>query len=94
MYITIAGYKHYFGLLPFSVGKLVTLVREVENAYDKNAIAVYQENYGKVGYVAATTETAAYGTEVAEQVLPHIGDGICAAIRFIAGEYVIAELIF
>ena len=92
LYITITGQKHYFGLLPFSVGNLFTLSHDPENMYDAGAISVLSPRYGKVGAVAQSKLTLAEGTVPAEVVLPLLTPETRAKVIFIAGEYIIAEI--
>ncbi len=92
IYATVTGHKHYFGLLPFSVGTKLTLMPEPENAYDRHAVSLYHDNYGKVGYIAASMETAADGTDIASRIFPLLAGGEKAEVRFIAGDYVILAL--
>ncbi len=91
LYITIAGHKHYFGLLPFYVGCELFLQAEPDNLYDSEAIAVYSTKYGKVGYVAQNDETRAGGTIPASILFP-LAKKQTAIVCFIAGDYVIAEI--
>ncbi|MDD6308578.1 MAG: HIRAN domain-containing protein [Clostridia bacterium] len=93
VYVTITGYKHYFGSLPFSVSATLRLVRETDNQYDAAAIAVYHSAYGKVGYVAQRKEMIAHGTSSARSIAPFLSSNAKAIVRFIAGEFIIAELI-
>ena len=36
-YITITGIKHYYGIIPFEIGRKVTCVKEPDNYYDQEA---------------------------------------------------------
>jgi len=92
VFITISGQKHYFGLLPFSVGSEVLLKADPENLYDSTAISVYAPPYGKAGNVAQQDATRADGTLSAAEIFPHIKENTRAIVRFIAGEYIIAEI--
>ena len=37
-YITITGIKHYYGIIPFEIGRKITCVKEPDNYYDQEAI--------------------------------------------------------
>lgn len=91
-FITITGQKHYFGLLPFSVGTILSLRPDTDNIYDPSAISVYVDGFEKVGYVAQSPEHRADGTVSASSL--HSGYIIPdkAIVRFIAGDYIIAEI--
>ena len=91
-FITITGFKHYFGLIPFAVGTSFFLRPETDNLHDKDAIAVISHIYGKVGYVANRKETVAEGTVSAASCRNHLKDDTTAIVRFLAGDYIIAEL--
>ncbi len=93
LFFTITGQKHYYGMLPFSVGMSLTLRAEPDNLYDSRAVAVYATPYGKVGMVANTPDTAAEGTVLASALFPQIQGEATAIVRFIAGEYILAQWI-
>ena len=93
LYVTVTGIKHYFGLLPFNVGTTLLLLSEKDNEYDKHAIAVYREGYGKVGYVANNRQTKAEGTSSASSVWAYTAKGKLAEVQFIAGDYVLAKIL-
>lgn len=93
IFITITGQKHYYGILPFSVGAVLTLRAEPDNLHDPEAVAVYAPVYGKVGYVAQTAETRADGTVSAGALFSLVKKPEKAVVRFIAGDYIIAEVL-
>ncbi len=92
MYITITGQKHYFGMLPFSVGETVILRPEPENVYDNRAIAVYTKVHGKSGMVAQSADMRADGTVSASAIYDKIGVECTATVRFIAGDFILAKV--
>ena len=63
---TITGTKHY-GIKDFFPYTPLRLVREEDNEFDRDAIAVYMEDK-KVGYVANNNSTAYEGTSLASQL--------------------------
>ncbi len=89
-YITITGQKHYYGVLPFTIGASLSLCPDEENLYDRDAVSVVSPAFGKVGYVAQSAETRAEGTISAAECKSRGYKG--ATIRFIAGDYILAEL--
>ncbi len=91
IFVTITGYKHYFGIGIFNIGDTFKLMAEPDNPHDKYAVAVYSEKYGKCAYVANSTETAALGTEKAKSLYDLDIDGTEIKIKFLAGEYIIAS---
>ncbi len=64
--VTVTGLSHYFGEKPFEIGKTVYLVKEPGNKYDSNAISVYVNDVGKVGYIANSEYTVKQGTVSAD----------------------------
>ena len=56
-YITITGTKYYYGKDFINKGDIVTLKKDFDNVYDKEAIAVYMEGLGIIGYVANSPHT-------------------------------------
>ncbi len=92
LYLTITGQKHYFGMLPFTPGAVFSLCPEKNNPYDENAIAVVSPVYGIVGMVAQCEDTRAEGTLSASCLHPYLSQNTACVVRFIAGEYILAEL--
>lgn len=91
-YITITGQKHYYSLLPFVLGAVFSLKREPENLHDPEAVSVISSVYGKVGMVANQSETIAQGTLSASGLTPFLSKNTFCVVRFIAGDYIIAEI--
>jgi hypothetical protein len=54
------------------VGELVLLIRENENPYDSNAIAVYHSSRNKIGFIAA---------DLAERLAPDMDSGQTISAR-------------
>ena len=57
IYFTITGTQFYHGKDFFEKDMVVKLVKEPDNAYDKEAIKVELEGLGLVGYVANSPNT-------------------------------------
>jgi len=91
-YITITGYRNYYGMSVFDLGQVVKLKKDTENEYDKFAIAVYVPKYDKVAYVANSAETIARGTNSAKGIYDFFSNETKAVIDFIAGDFIIARL--
>ena len=64
-YVTITGFDHYLGKIPFKIGKQLKCRKEPSNFYDSEAIKVYTSRWGTVGYIANSTWTVATGTKSA-----------------------------
>ena len=68
IFITINAFNKFHGIKPFKIGSILKLVKEPENNYDCEAIAVELRYAGKSGYVANSVNKAAniYGDKKAE----------------------------
>lgn len=73
LYFTIAGCKHYFGTGFMEKGMKVKLVKEPDNAYDKEAIQVMVKGLGKCGYVANSPYTVLGESMSAGRLYDRIG---------------------
>ena len=91
IYVTVTGYKHYFGIGIFNIGDTFILKSEPGNPQDKYAVAVYSGKFGKCAYIANSPGTIALGTESAKSLYDLNIDNTEIKIRFIAGEYIIAS---
>ncbi len=71
VYVTVTGLGYYGGGNGISVGDTLLLIAEPECEFDPNAVAVFGE-YGKIGYVANSRETARENTVYAYQLTEFI----------------------
>ena len=84
-YITITGIKHYYGIIPFEIGRKITCVKDPDNYYDQEAIRCQVKHIGTVGYVANSTYTVA---------IAHKGKKkFKVQVMFVAGNYVICKVV-
>ena len=87
--ITLTG-TYFYDNPKFEKGMKFKLVKEEDNEFDSNAIAVYLDDV-KVGYVANNTRTSCYLTSMARDV--QISDIVYAEyILYFAYRYHIAEI--
>ena len=93
IFMTITGFKHYYDKKPLEVGRLVKLVKEPDNPYDNEAIAVTLPFIGKIGYVANSGKTVYAGTYSAGRLYDKIDDFAFAYIMFITHCSAIAVLL-
>lgn len=49
-FITITGTKHYYGMVPFEIGRIIKLVKEPQNEYDSEAIRAELPFIGGIGF--------------------------------------------
>lgn len=90
IFITITGQNHYLGLKPYKVGRIVKIVKDVDNQYDEDAIRVELPFIDTIGYVANSVNTVFAGTCSAGKLYDKIGDYAYARIMFITHSSVIA----
>lgn len=93
MYVTITGFRHYYGVTPFKIGKKVKCVKEPNNPYDSEAIKVVMKHIGTVGYIANTPYTSATGTMSAGRIWEKVGKKFCARVMFITSSKVICKVV-
>ena len=72
IFVTITGFKHYYGLEPFKIGNLIRCIKEPNNPYDSDAIRAFLPYIGKVGYIANSPQTKAGGTESASRIYERV----------------------
>lgn len=92
-YITITGVKHYYNMKPFKIGKFVKLIKDHDNSYDHEAIAVALDHIDTIGYVANSTDTVYKGTCSAGRIYDKFGETALAEVMFITHTSVIARVI-
>jgi hypothetical protein len=92
LYITITGTHHYFGMSPFKVGNFLSLVKEPENIFDEEAIAVMAPVIGKVGYVANSPHTLAKGCLSGGRIYDLLPNECLVIPRFITQTKIIARV--
>ena len=90
IFITITGQNHYLGLKPYKVGRIVKIVKEVDNEYDEDAIRVELPFIDTIGYVANSVNTVFAGTCSAGKLYDKIDDYAYAQVMFITHSSVIA----
>ena len=93
MYITVTTFSKYHGPKPLVLDGIVKLVKDPKNAYDAEAIECEMRYFGKIGYVANSTNTVVKGTMSAGRVYDKISDEYFAKIKFITGNVAIAKVL-
>ncbi len=93
IFVTITGQNHYLGMKPYKVGRIVKLVKDKENEYDEDAIAVKLPYIDTIGYVANSTSTVFQGTYSASRLYDKIGDTALAEVMIISHSSVIARVL-
>ena len=93
IFITITGQNHYLGMKPYRVGRIVKIVKDVDNQYDEDAIRVELPFIDTIGYVANSVNTVYAGTCSAGKLYDKIDEYAYAEIMFITHSSVIALVI-
>jgi hypothetical protein len=74
IFITLTGTRHYFGSEFLEKDMKLTLKKEPDNEYDREAIQVLCEGIGKIGYVANSPYTVLGESVSAGRLYDKIGD--------------------
>lgn len=82
-FVTITGLNHYYGKKPFEIGRIIRLIKEPDNEYDKEAIAAFLPFIDKIGYVANSTNTVYDGTISAGRLYDKIEDYAYGKVMFV-----------
>lgn len=82
-FITITGLNHYYGKKPFEIGRIIKLIKEPDNEYDKEAILAFLPFIDKIGYVANSTNTVYDGTISAGRLYDKIDDYAYGKVMFV-----------
>ena len=82
-FVTITGLNHYYGKKPFEIGRIIKLIKEPDNEYDKEAIAAFLPFIDKIGYVANSTDTVYDGTISAGRLYDKIEDYAYGKVMFV-----------
>lgn len=81
-FVTITGFKNYFGSRPFRVGALVRCEKQPDNPYDGEAIRCTMPGLGEVGYIANSIQTVAGGTMSAGRVYDKVPTKFYVRVMF------------
>ena len=94
MYFTVAGCNHYFGTEFMEKGMEVTLVKEPDNEFDKEAIQVKVKvkGLGVIGYVGNSSYTVKGESMSAGRLYDKIWDTAKAKIVFVIDGAAICEV--
>lgn len=93
IYFTIAGCNHYFGQKFMKKGMKVTLVKEPDNKFDKEAIRVEMKGLGKCGYVANSPQTVQGKSMSAGRLYDKMGAKAKGRIVYVMPDGVVCKLL-
>ncbi len=89
---TLAGTNHYYGTDFLKRGTKLTLRKEPDNEYDKEAISVEIKGLGKIGYVANSTYTVIGDSYSAGRLYDHMKKKAKAKVFIVTGRGILCEL--
>ena len=92
IYFTITGTGYRFGHDFIEAGMKVRIEKEPENEIDREAIAVYMEGLGKIGYVANSVMTVLGESWSAGRIYDKIGDTAEATVMYVLDRGVICTV--
>ena len=93
LYVTITGFRHYYGQTPFQVGRKIKCVKEPENPHDMEAIRATMKHIGTVGYIANSPYTTAIGTKSAGAIGHKVKKKFTVEVMFITGAHIICRVV-
>lgn len=91
-FITIVGFRHYYGKHPFHIGSIIKCKKEPDNAYDMEAIKAILPYIGTVGYIANSPYTVAEGTMSAGRIYDRVRDKFYVRVLFMTQSKIICRL--
>lgn len=92
IFFTVTGCNHYFGTEAFKPRVKVTLYKEPDNKYDKEAIRVEARALGKIGYVANSPYTVLGESRSAGRLYDLIDDGATGRVLYVLPQGLVCEL--
>src|SRR5690625_2340287 len=93
VYVTVVGGNFFKESKQLQVGEIVRFVKDYNNEYDDEAIAVEISGIGQVGYVANSIHTVARGTKSAGRIYDTFDDYSYGVVRFILKGNAIVKLL-
>ena len=93
IFITINHLDDFNGLSNIKVGDNLTLIKDLDNPYDDEAIAVFDKDKIKVGYVANSVDTVARGTFSAGRIYDKAIDNQTSFVCFVVTDCIIARMV-
>lgn len=91
-FVTITGFKNYYGHAPFAVGNLIRCSKEPDNIHDEEAIKCTLPMIGIVGYVANSVHTVAGGTMSAGRIYDLVKKRFYVRVMFTTGSKIICKV--
>lgn len=92
IYVTVTGFKNYYGHTPFQIGNLIRCRKEPKNPYDAEAIRCTLPMIGTVGYIANSVHTVAGGTQSAGRIYDRVEDKFYIRVMFTTASKIICRV--
>lgn len=92
-FITINHLDAFGGYEQYRVGETLTLIKDLDNPYDDEAILVKNQKGKICGYVANSVSTVARGTHSAGRIYDQIDNSVDCKILFITEDIIIAKVL-
>jgi hypothetical protein len=93
IHLTITGFSHYYGVLPFEEGQIIYLKKEPSNEWDSEAIVAHLPYLGRIGYVANAPSTVVRGTMSGGRIYDRLAPQAVARVEFITHSQIICRLV-
>ena len=92
-YFTITGTNHHYGKEFVEPKMEVKLIKESDNAFDKEAIKVEMEGLGLIGYVGNSPYTVLGESLSAGRLYDRIGDEAYGVVKYVLPQGILCELV-
>ena len=92
IYITLTGTKYYYGAEFLKPGTCISLFKESDNEYDKEAIRAELPGLGKIGYMANSSYTVIGESMSAGRMYDRIGKKAEAKVEIVTPRGVICRV--
>ena len=92
IYFTLTGTKYYHGKEFLEPRMVVKLVKEPDNKFDKEAIAVRLEGMDVIGYVANSAHTVIGESMSAGRIYDRIGEKAYGTVQYVLPTGVLCKL--
>lgn len=89
VFITVTGTKFYFGQEFLEKGMSITLKKEPDNEYDKEAIKAEMDGLGQIGHVANSVSTVLGESMSAGRLYDRIGETAEAEVLYVLPQGVV-----
>jgi hypothetical protein len=92
-YVTIVGFKYYYGITPFKIGKKIKCIKEPSNEHDGEAIKAVLKPVGTIGYIANSPYTVVNGTKSAGKISHKVKKKFEVEVMFITKSQIICKVV-